>query len=41
MAWGEREASDRSAKWSAAMVVATFAALLFCLRQRFSPLQSA
>jgi hypothetical protein len=31
MAWGEREVSNRSAKWSAAMVVATFAALLiFC-----------
>jgi hypothetical protein len=31
MAWGEREANDRSAKWSAAMVVATLAALLvFC-----------
>jgi hypothetical protein len=28
MAWGEREATFRSAKWSAAMVVATFAALL-------------
>jgi hypothetical protein len=31
MAWGEREVSNRSAKRSAAMVVATFAALLiFC-----------
>jgi hypothetical protein len=31
MAWGERECSFHSAKWSAAMVVATFAALLiFC-----------
>ena len=31
VAWGEREAIFRSAKWSAAMVVATFSALLiFC-----------
>src|SRR5579863_9209900 len=31
MAWGERERNFRSAKWSAAMVVATSAALLiFC-----------
>jgi len=28
LAWGERETKFRSAKWSAAMVVATFAALL-------------
>jgi hypothetical protein len=30
VAWGEREGTFRSAKGSAAMVVATFAALLFC-----------
>lgn len=32
VAWGERESEFRSAKWSAAMMVATFAALLvFCV----------